>query len=149
MELVFIALVLVGVLAYIAAPLFAATRARVAPAARANESLLIERDAAYAALRDLDFDFQLGKLSERDYHALRERAKANAAQILQQLDAASMPDNGHATLDSGPQTADADDIERAVAQVRAARRKADAHCGNCGKPYHAGDQFCARCGNKL
>ena len=148
MELFFVALVLVGVLAYIAAPLFAVTRAVVAPAARVNESLLIERDAAYAALRDLDFDFQLGKLSERDYHALRERAKANAAQILQQLDAQTK-DNGHRTLDSGPQTADADDIERAVAQVRAARQKADAHCGNCGKPYHAGDQFCARCGNSL
>ncbi|MBI3914636.1 MAG: hypothetical protein HY327_10695, partial [Chloroflexi bacterium] len=68
--------------------------------------------------------------------------------ILQQLDAAMpLPNNGHATPDSGQPTAD-DDIERAVAQVRAARQP-ERRCGNCAQPFDAGDQFCARCGNKL
>ena len=42
-----------------------------------------QRLAALTALRDLDFDFQVGKVSEDDYASLRARLVAEAARTLQ------------------------------------------------------------------
>lgn len=40
------------------------------------------------------------------------------------------------------------DVERAVRQLRDARRGAH-HCPTCGHPYLAGDRFCVKCGADL
>src|SRR5262245_47237726 len=48
--------------------------------------LLTQRDAAYQVLRDLDSDFQVGKLSEDDYRPMRVQALAHAAEIVAQID---------------------------------------------------------------
>lgn len=142
MELLFIALVLLGIFAWLGYPFFTSARERVTSGSRATESLLAQRDAEYAALRDLDFDFQLGKLSARDYETLRAQSKLRAARVLQAIDAQGANDP-HAEISA------ADDwIERAVARLRAQTR-AELNCGNCATPYQAGDKFCRRCGNAL
>ena len=58
---------------------------------RAN--LLQERARLYADLKELNFDYQAGKLSEADYNALRGEIEIKAAAILEQLDrtAKAMP----------------------------------------------------------
>jgi cytochrome c-type biogenesis protein CcmF len=117
---------------------------------RALDALHKQRDAAYDAIRDLDFDFQLGKLSQSDYVTLREKYKTRAALALQQIDVAVSDDGALdaqieaqvAQLRTHPNRDDA--IEREVVHSRAALR-----CVNCGTPYRAGDRFCARCGAKL
>jgi cytochrome c-type biogenesis protein CcmH len=49
-------------------------------------SLLQERARLYADLKELDFDYQAGKLSEADYTALRSEIESKAATVLEQLD---------------------------------------------------------------
>jgi cytochrome c-type biogenesis protein CcmH len=56
---------------------------------RAN--LLQERTRLYADLKELNFDFQAGKLSEADYTALRSELEIKAATILEQLDRTGKP----------------------------------------------------------
>src|SRR3972149_6376620 len=51
--------------------------------------LIGRRDAAYRALKELEFEYQLGNLSEPDYRGLRERYRSEAAATLQELDAAA------------------------------------------------------------
>jgi len=51
--------------------------------------LLNERDAVLQALRDLDFDYRMGRLSDQDYQVLRARYAARGVTILQDLDAAA------------------------------------------------------------
>lgn len=51
--------------------------------------LLSERDVVLQALRDLDFDYRMGRLSDQDYQALRARYAARGVAILQHLDAAA------------------------------------------------------------
>jgi hypothetical protein len=47
--------------------------------------LLIQRDLALDAIRELDFDHDLGNLSEEDHEAMREESKRHAVAILRQL----------------------------------------------------------------
>lgn len=119
MELVLIAILIIAVLAFIASPLRKSTVTLPLPSTReeqsqpsnALETLIAQRDSTYAAIRDLDFDFQLGKLSPGDYQTLRERYKARAASLLQQIDA--VDGKGDASADAR--------IEDQVAQLRAAK----------------------------
>ena len=45
-----------------------------------------EKELAYAALKEAEFDFQMGKLSAEDYAALREKYEARALQALAALE---------------------------------------------------------------
>ena len=46
-----------------------------------------ERDLAYAAIKEAEFDFQMGKLSAEDYALLRSTYEARAVAALRALDA--------------------------------------------------------------
>ncbi|HTN73402.1 MAG TPA: cytochrome c-type biogenesis protein CcmH [Methylomirabilota bacterium] len=54
-----------------------------------RSELMQDRARVYADLKELEFDFQAGKLSEADYSELRRESEAKAATVLQQLDALS------------------------------------------------------------
>ena len=56
-----------------------------------RSNLLQERARLYADLKELEFDFQAGKLSEADYTGLRGDIEIKAATILEQLDRISKP----------------------------------------------------------
>jgi len=158
LELILAALIVIGIIAFIAYPLFTAPRDEIAEAPGALDGLAAQRDSAYDAIRDLDFDFQMGKLSQADYTALREKSKARAALALQQIDA--LGDNGAgvnieeqvAQLRAAKRAAPPaeDETEREIARLRAGKGAASVlRCGNCGTPHRAGDAFCAKCGKKL
>lgn len=126
MEYLIVSLILAAVFAYIAYPILKPPPEEIVER-NALDPLVTERDSAYQAIRDLDFDFQLGKLSATDYETLRERQKAHAASVLQQIDALGQPP---------------------VAQA-APTRDTKMFCTNCGTPHEPDDKFCRRCGNKL
>ncbi len=158
MEFILAAIIVLGILAFIAYPLFTAPREELAETPDALDSLLSQRDAEYDAIRDLDFDFQMGKLSQNDYATMREKYKGRAAVALQQIDAIGGNGAGtpveeqvaqlRATRHAAPPADDA--IEREIARMRAGKSTAsDLRCANCGTPYHAGDEFCAKCGIRL
>jgi len=84
-----IALAAVG---FVAAPFFFGARrgARVAPADEQAsldlQELMAEKETVYAAIQELDFDFQSGKLSVEDHRSLRERHEERAAAVLKAID---------------------------------------------------------------
>ena len=49
---------------------------------------------AYSAIKEAEFDRQMGKLSEEDYHFIREKYEARAVEALARLDALAKPDTG-------------------------------------------------------
>jgi hypothetical protein len=143
---------------------------------RGTEDLMSQRDAAYAAIKELEFEFHLGNLSQRDYEDLRARYRQRAADILRQLDAAEREAAAASkkvravgpSRDGGA----ADEIERAVALLRgqregngagsaargASRRGKAARggrasggvsCPGCGARVRAQDRFCGSCGAEL
>jgi hypothetical protein len=122
--LVGLALVVI-VAAYVAQPLVVKARAGASAAEEAPlDKLLSERDALYAAIRDLDLDFQTGKLLEVDYRTVRETYTARGVEILKQLDAVSVPDRRPPADDQSRPSAVTDDIEAAVQARRKGRAQA-------------------------
>jgi hypothetical protein len=126
-----------------------------------------ERGRVLAQIRDLDMEFQTGKLSDGEYQALRARrlaevqtltaAIAEAEEVeaseaeagetepgLEEVAAlAPVIGNGH-----GPApAAEDDDLERAIAARR--RSLQTDGCPKCEGPIDPDDAFCRRCGADL
>ena len=171
--------IVVIVAAYVAQPLLVRTRLKAATEDSPRDKLLAERDAIYTAIRDLDFDFQTGKLLEADYAAMRDKYTARGVEILKELDAlgddrktpAAVADEIEAAVQARREARTRrpapkeDDIEAAV---RARRQSAsgapqsatlaravtsagvrDPQCPKCGRPIDPSDRFCAKCGAAL
>jgi hypothetical protein len=119
-EFIVVAVVIVLVVAFVAYPLFSAPERTAAPVPEALDGLIAQRDSAYDAIRDLDLDFQLGKLSQNDYDALREKYKLRAASALAQIDAMA---GQHGTGEFSPALGEVspgagEEIEAEVARLR-------------------------------
>lgn len=88
------------------------------------------RGVALAALREVEFDRETGKLSDEDYRALKVRYTAEA---LAALRAGAEPD-----------------IEAMVAaRVRALEHPATAACTVCGPRSESDAIYCSTCGRRL
>jgi len=143
-----------------------------------RSALLAERDRILTALRELDFDYTLGKIPDEDYLPQRNALLQKGANLLRQLDALqpdaeagdaesrleeaiaarriekrslSMGANGHAGAADAPvKTATQDDeFEVMLANRRRVRQeKAAGFCPQCGQPVQKSDRFCPKCGAK-
>ena len=98
------------------------------------QELHSKRDTTYSMLKELEFDFQSGILTEEDYRDLETRYKRKAISILRDVD----------DLEKGTNVED--EIEK---QVRELRRSKGRFCPQCGVRYQEGDRFCSRCGASL
>jgi|SRR5215204_927691 hypothetical protein len=87
-------LVLIGAIAVlVAAPLFKTERESYSPGAQEGQGSRWEKQKAdaYAAIKEAEFDQQMGKLTKEDYHVLREKYEARALEALAQLDRLHVP----------------------------------------------------------
>jgi hypothetical protein len=50
------------------------------------EGLLQKKDSIYENMKDLEFEWKMGKLSEEDFHKLRDEYKMEAALVLDRID---------------------------------------------------------------
>jgi len=85
-----------------------------------------DREAVYAALRDLEHDHETAKVSDEDYATMRLELRARAAALLREQEAG---------------------VAAAAATPAAPARAAS--CPACGAPARAGDRFCGQCGAQL
>ena len=142
-----IALVIVGSIALVAYPLFRRSDeldvAFVGLSDPVLENLVTQRDATYSAIKDLENDHAMGKLSDQDYRSLRAKYEMKAVAILQELDAfsGSKPD--------GKSSANDELIENEVARLRRGSPSGSLKCPKCGTAHTADDVFCAKCGTSL
>lgn len=92
------------------------------------------------ALRDLEFDHDLGVVGDDDYARLREGLMAEAATALE-------------SAQQREEEAASAHIEAAIRALRTKRqangRAVTRFCPQCGNPVDAGDRFCTDCGASL
>lgn len=155
----FLFMLMAGILGYVALPLFRGTRERQDSVYSEASELEAEKAAAYRAIKELEFDYQMGNLSRADHQEMEEKYKAKAAQVLKDLDELQgRPATGGierqiAKRRRGAGASLEEEVEREVA---ARRGKAVAEgavqrvaCPRCGQQQKASAKFCANCGATL
>jgi len=104
---------------------------------RTRAALEREKLLALRAIKELEFDRAMGKLSESDWQEMSGRLRARAARLMRQLDAGG----GYR-----------EQVEQEVAKrLGAAGTEAPAarFCAACGTARDADAKFCKNCGAKL
>lgn len=88
------------------------------------------REAVFSALRDLEFDFKTGKVSEEDYAPLKAQLMTEAAHYVEQEKAE-------------------DEKLEALIQTRRSAQLQVINCDRCGTSLEAGQRFCTKCGSAV
>ena len=100
--------------------------------------------SAILALRDLDFDFQAGKVSEEDYGSLRTSLLAKAAATMQTLD-----ESADARLENLIQARRTQLITGTAPAQLNANAVGGSSCANCHAPLAEDANFCMKCGTPV
>lgn len=95
-----------------------------------RQKLVSEKESALLALKELDFDYQTGKLDDEDYHHLRDRYRAKALTLLKEIDGTDRAEGFEKEIERGALTS-------------------KLTCPYCGEKYSPGDKFCPECGTDL
>lgn len=163
----------VGAFALVLYPLWQQTRFdmlfKTEGSGHTGEEYQARYQAALAAIKDLMFDYEMGKVSGDDYEKLLAKAKLEAATIRHQLDRLN-----HSTTTDMAATLEVE-IEKLVAQLRSSKfsgqeillpaiddeiallkrasppatNSEESLCPQCGRSILADDAFCATCGHAL
>lgn len=76
-----------------------------------RSKLLSQKQRLYRAIKDLEFDYHSGKVSESDFQEIRTSLRHEAVQVLKQLEPEQSPESVN------------DPLEQDILRHRAARRK--------------------------
>lgn len=93
---------------------------------------------AYIAIRDIEMDYRMGKLSEVDYEAIKQKYTAQAIEALAALDQLPPAEDGAPAVAEGtvPLGAGA-----GAGEIR--------FCPDCGTARPEGARFCPSCGRNV
>ncbi len=109
--------------------------------------LKIQKEEIYSAIKEMEFDHKMGKLSEDDYLNLREKYRAKAIGSLKGMD--ELEGKKGFSRDIG------NEIEKEVSALRRGRGKGTpkrggaVFCTQCGRRRSPGGRFCSWCGTRL
>ncbi len=123
------------------------------------------KESLYTAIRDIDLDYGLGKLTEEDYEELRQKYRIEAASVLREIEGITK-DSGTGSIDAdieeqikksrsvSSQNPEEDDIENEILQARKSAQSEfsvpkNLSCTDCGNTYTDEELFCSKCGAKL
>jgi hypothetical protein len=101
---------------------------------------LDERKAAiYENLRDLQFEYRVGKLSDADYQATKKDLQKELAQVLAEVDRVAGRDQGSGVRGQGAPSA----------PVAAPAAPREFVCDACGARFEKELKFCGECGKPM
>jgi zinc ribbon protein len=110
-----------------------------------------EKQALLKALKELDFDHQMGKVSDKDFADISSTYRARAIRVMRQLDDAGRDYEAMIAKDvadrAGKETGDRRPAT-GNGQPTATPTPTDG-CGKCGTRNDADAEFCKKCGSKL
>ncbi len=141
-DMLVLLLLAAGLVLFIGEPLYWGGRrsprqGEAEPRTQEIERLNLQKEGLYTAIQDLDFDYQTGKVDQRDYTELRQQLEGEAVETLRELD----------SID--PLAALDERLEQQIASLRTASSVLGAPidgCSKCGTDYAQDARFCAVCG---
>ena len=103
---------------------------------------LDERKAAiYENLRDLQFEYRLGKLSDADYQSTKKDLQTELAAVLAEVDKLKASLNGNVSAKAPEKTAGL--------EARPTARLTGFVCEECGAKFEKSLKFCGECGKPM
>ncbi len=156
LTIVLAALISLLAIYFAVSPLLQAGRATLVLEDDKLVELLGRRDSIMQAIKDLEFDYRVGKISQEDFQRLDQRLRRQAIGMMQQLEKLAPTSS---TLD--------EQLESIIAQFRQTSvaptllpapttptavllaPQANRFCTECGKPVEVGHKFCAYCGTPI
>jgi zinc ribbon protein len=167
LENVFVLIIVIGAAIFIVLPFFKKRFEEIPPETDSQnpieekiKSLNSEKESLYSALKELDFDYSMGKLSKEDYGELERKYKAQAVFVLREIDNIRGKSD-IANLDEEiekeirvireAKLTDDKEIEREILKSRKSRvlETSSSICSVCGNEYKSDDRFCSKCGASL
>jgi hypothetical protein len=139
-DMLVLLLLAAGLVFFIGEPLLAQRDLRpveTQPPTQAIERLNQQKESLYTAIQDLDFDYQTGKVDQRDHAELRRQLEGEAIETLRALDGID------------PLAALDETLEQQIARLRvapSANVPSTEGCVKCGSDYPYDASFCAVCG---
>jgi hypothetical protein len=133
---------------YVMTPLFKEPKGNLEVELLAETELdrLLNRKAiVYSNLKDLEFEYKMGRLSDADFRRLEAGFKGEAAVILQNLDQLGVENN----LDENIEREIASRKEKLRAPGKRDSQRQAGQCPSCGADPVPGKKFCADCGHRL
>ncbi len=167
MTIIIAVLIAAVAVAIVAWPIIQGGRLRLANGEEADPvlaELMARREAILTAIKDLEFDHAVGKVEEEDFRVLDTRLRAEAVEVLKEIDQrlggdmASLDAQLEAEIARRRRRVPAATLEEQVeAEIAALRRQArtqpiasvERTCTQCGAPLDEGDRFCSRCGTPV
>jgi hypothetical protein len=116
----------------------AGTEASVPPSAASRAA--DQRGSVLTAIRGLDEDFEVGKLTETDYHEMRLTLRAEAVELLR-VERAALAEAAGTEHAAAAETAEATKAAKADDKPNA--------CPSCKTESAADARFCSQCGTPL
>jgi len=114
---------------------------------------LDERKASiYENLRDLQFEYRVGKLSDADYQHTKQDLQRELAAVMAEVDKLKAQLNGNATAAPPKPLADARSSDRSGDRKGAERSKPQPGgwtCSACGATFEKELKFCGECGKPM
>jgi len=131
MELVLILVMTIVGLIYVGYPLFTdEERWKKLPKKTPSrgDELKARKDLALSAIKELEFDFQTGKLSPEDYSSLRSRYEAEAVEAMKALDG----------------------IQKGGKKFKTKKgAEGKLICSSCGEEVPSSSRYCSNCGTRF
>lgn len=114
------------------------------------EGIQAEREMIYAAIRDLDHDFETAKLVEDDYTKMRDGLRAKAIELLRTEREATSNEGISATTSGNPAVDPSGNQEPSPSRSQAAGAPYTGdYCPGCGGEVPTSWRFCSHCGDEL
>jgi len=107
-----------------------------------------KKDGAYAAIRELEFDLSMGKLTEEDFQILKRQYSHEAVGYMKEMDRLESP---QATFSKPVDTVLEEEFEQrgtAIHTHKSTKRKYN-YCTSCGAKAAVESRFCTVCGSNL
>ncbi len=167
MEKVFITVIAIGAAVFVALPFFKKKIEIISQEAGSQNPvedglrrLNSEKESVYSALKEIDFDYGMGKLSKEDYDELENKYKAQAVALLKEIDSI-VGKTYILDLDEEiekeirvirkMELTDDEKIEKEITKARQSLvfENSGSICSVCGNEYRSDDRFCSKCGAML
>ena len=95
--------------------------------------LLYRKESSLLTIKDLEFEFQTGKIDEEDYIQLKNTYETDAINLMKEID--TYKSHSSAKTTSPTTTENKEDVKN--------------FCSSCGKKLDESARFCSGCGTKV